>query len=129
MTYLSVYKDINVLLLENSNHSGAKMIPQFYLGQWVEIISKTDEGFSYTSPRPLINNSAIADSRFVLFFDDTNLEKRVEELKKDLPQLVYETTLKSGFIDEVMFWLNPVNQNQTIYIYRNQALIPNKISE
>lgn len=129
MTYLSRYKDIEVVLLEDSNHSSAKMVPQFYLGQWVEIISKTNEGLSYTSPRPTINNSVVADSRFVLFFEDTNLEKRVQDLKKDLPGLVYETTLEPGFIDEVMFLLNKVNLNQTIYIYRNQALVPDKISE
>ena len=129
MTYLSRYKDIHVILLEDSNHSSAKMMPQFYLGQWVEVISKTDKGFSWYSPLPVIDSSNIIQSRFVLFFEDTNLENRVKDIKKELPSLEYETTVKPGFIDDVMYRLNPVNLNQTIFVYRNKALVPDKITE
>ena len=129
MTYLSRYKDIHVILLEDSNHSSAKMMPQFYLGQWVEVISKTDKGFSWYSPLPVIDSSNMIQSRFVLFFEDTNLENRVKDIKKELPSLEYETTVKPGFIDDVMYRLNPVNLNQTIFVYRNKALVPDKITE
>ncbi len=30
-------------------------------------------------------------------------------------------------MDEVLHWLNPINDNQKIYIYRNEAKIPKRI--
>ncbi|NVO18366.1 MAG: glycosyltransferase family 39 protein [Bacteroidetes bacterium] len=129
MTYLSRYKNIDVLLLEDSNHSSAKMVPQYYLNQWVDVISVTDQGVTFDSPRPIIQNVEISKAKFVLFFENKNLQNRVLKIKQELPKLEYETTMDPGFLDKVMFWLNPVNLNQTIYIYRNAALVPEKIGK
>ena len=65
---------------------------------------------------------------FVLFYEDTNLGSRVAALKDTLPGLEYEATFSPGFIDRVMYRLNPVNLNQTIVVYRNTALFPEKLS-
>ena len=66
--------------------------------------------------------------RFVIFYGPEHLEQRIENLKKLLPDIVYETTIEPGFIDELLYRANPVNANQTIYIYRNTKFIPNKIT-
>ena len=60
---------------------------------------------------------------FVLFFQPENIEERVENLKKYLPDLIYETTIEPGNADRVLHWLNPINANENIYIYRNSAII------
>ena len=75
-------------------------------------------------------NSVHADRypRFVFFYGQENLGQRVKELKQLLPGLVYETTIEPGFIDEILYKANPVNANQTIIIYRNASLIPDKIT-
>jgi hypothetical protein len=43
------------------------------------------------------------------------------------PGYVYETTISPGMIDRLLFWLNPVNENQNAYIYRNKERYPHKI--
>jgi hypothetical protein len=129
MNYLAGYKNIKVMLLEDSNHESAKMLPQFYSGQWSQVISKTSTGLSWYCPTPQCDTSQISSAGFVCFFEDTNLPERLAEIKQVLPQLEYEQTFKPGFIDELMYRLNPVNLNQTIIVYRNKALFPEKIEK
>jgi hypothetical protein len=64
----------------------------------------------------------VKDASFVLFYSDENLQARVDSMKKEIPSLVYETTFKPGMIDDVMHRLNPVNRNETIYMYRNDEV-------
>jgi hypothetical protein len=118
MIYLSKYP-VKYLLIEDTNNGSAKMPPQFYLGQWISV-------YEVSQGRPLdsllfeLNKYGWQYSpRFMLFFEDKNLQQRVNTLKKYFPDMKYETTIEPGFVDKVMYWLNPKNANQTIYIYRN----------
>lgn len=128
MSYLSRYNNIGVILLEDTHHGDAKMLPQFYSGQWSQVISLTEKGLSWYCPMPDCDSADISKSGFVCFFEERDLAKRVELLRKDLPELEYETTIETGFVDKVMFFLNPVNLNQKIIVYRNSAIIPEKKS-
>ncbi len=56
--------------------------------------------------------------RFVLFFEDNNLNNRIVAFRKIFPNIKEETVIEPGFIDKLVHWLNPVNANQTIYIYK-----------
>jgi hypothetical protein len=129
MSYLSRYQELKVVLLEDTNHESAKMVPQFYLGQWVEIASFTKSGLFWYLPDITRDTLDIANSSFVCFFEETNIENRLKAISEKLPELEYEATFRPGFIDQVMYTLNPVNLNQTIILYRNRAIIPNKINE
>ena len=128
MVYLSRYKEISNILIEDSNRSGAVIIPQFYLQQWVKVgeISKEKPSELYVAWMNSVNASRYP--RFVLVYGAEQLEQRVADLKKLLPGIVYETTIEPGFIDEILYRANPVNANQTIYIYRNTEFIPDKIT-
>lgn len=128
MVYLSRYKDITNILIEDINRSGAVIIPQFYLQQWVKVgeISKKNPSELYAKWMHSVNANRYP--RFVIFYGPEQLEQRLGNLKKLLPGIIYETTIEPGFIDGLLYRANPVNANQTIYIYRNTHLIPNKIT-
>jgi hypothetical protein len=64
--------------------------------------------------------------RFVLFTGDRNISPMVIRARHYLPFLVYETTIEPGFIDRLVHWLNPINRNKTVTIYRNTEFIPEK---
>ncbi len=125
MTYLSKYKNIDFILSENSNKDDTKMIPKFYLGEWVR-------DHKITKKIPIewhVDNMTLSGegaASFVLFFEEDKIKSRVEELKKVMPGLVFEKRIEPGFVDRVMHWMNPVNANNVIYIYRNTEKIPNK---
>jgi hypothetical protein len=120
MAYLSQYKGIKVIVTEDLNRSSAQMVPRFYSGQWMQALYKSNTGV-----RSYMVDSipcTVSEASFVLFYSDENLEARVDSLKKEIPSLVYETTFKPGFIDDIMHRLNPVNRNETIYMFRNNEL-------
>jgi len=128
MVYLSRYREINNILIEDSNRKRAVILPRFYLQQWVRVgeISKGMPSELYALWMQSVNASRYP--RFVIFYGPEDLEQRVKYLKKLLPCLVYEATIEPGLIDELLYRANPMNVNQTIYIYRNTNFIPNKIT-
>ncbi|HOI32115.1 MAG TPA: hypothetical protein PLC47_05065, partial [Bacteroidales bacterium] len=62
---------------------------------------------------------------FVFFIQDKHLDTRIDSLKKYLPHLVHEKSFKPGNLDRLIHWLNPINANETIHLYRNEARVPN----
>jgi 4-amino-4-deoxy-L-arabinose transferase-like glycosyltransferase len=120
MAYLLNYPGIKVVLAEDSNSGSAQMLPRYYSGQWMQALYK-----SKTEVKSYMADSLpcqVKDASFVLFYSDENLQARVDAMKKEIPSLVYEKTFKPGMIDEIMHRLNPVNRNETIYMYRNNDI-------
>jgi hypothetical protein len=56
--------------------------------------------------------------KYVLFLGDKRLEERVASLKPVFPNLTLEKQAEPGFIDKVLYKLNSVNKNETIFIYK-----------
>ena len=125
MTYLSKYDNIGFILTENTNKDDTKMIPRFYLGEWVKEHKITKQiPIEWHAGNGHLSGPGAAS--FVLFFEKDSLDKRVQNLREEMPGLVFEEKIEPGFVDKVMHWLNPVNANNVIYIYRNKGKIPKK---
>lgn len=122
MTYLSQYKDIKVLLLEDTNNDEAKMCPRFYLGQWVHEVFVTKK-YPLEKLNPIEVTMEEHIPRFFLFFGSENIGDRVAALKEVYPSMEFETRVEPGLLDRFICWLNPINANQTIFIYRNGDFI------
>ncbi len=129
MYYLSKYHNLKCILLEDIYKDNPDMPPLFYLRQYPIV-------YNLSKNHPIDSLHHTADPfgtgivpEFVLFFDEKNISQRVDTLKQFFPDLTYETTLTPSFIDDLLFRLNPMNKNQTIVIYRNKKLVPNKIEE
>ena len=134
MTYLSNYSHIKNLLLEESNNGKTFMLPDFYLKQWVTTYelgkidkSKTDSCDNTSkfvkviySPEFYLNKSISQMPGFILFIGNENLEKRINNLQKIIGHLKAITIIKPGFVDRVMYDLNPANRNETVYIYETK---------
>jgi hypothetical protein len=70
-----------------------------------------------------MKNHPSKDVGFVLFYHDKDLDRRVDSVKKVFPEIVFEKKIEPGNVDKILYWLNPINDNQDIYIYRNKAVI------
>lgn len=116
MVYLSKYDGIKYLVAEDSDNRSVKLLPEFYLGQWINIFEVDENGSVELLPKNIIEEKS--SPSFVLFFGDKNLNERVEKMNVVFKDLKYETTIEPGFMDKVLHWLNPVNANQPITIYR-----------
>ncbi len=126
MVYLSQYPEIEYFIIDDVNKSVLRFPPLFYLGKWVPfdalMANETFRHFSQKKDWKKIENQPA----FVLFFQPDRIEERVEKMRTLFPGLVFEKVIEPGEADRILHWLNPINDNQNIYIYRNSAIIANK---
>ena len=109
-----------------STIGGINLLPMYYLGQWVSYTEVSGNSpASNISDFYIINEEHRPD--FYIFQGEVNLDARLADIKNIFPDMEYETSISPGVIDRVLFWLNPVNENQNVYIYRNTHLHPNRI--
>ena len=126
MLYLSAYPNIHNLLMEDTFNRDTRMPPLFYLGQW-PTVKQYAKNPDFSPLNKVYKNATAKDlPDFVLFFTDKEIDRRVDSVKKIVPHLVYETTCEPGTVDKLLYWMNPLNTNQSIIIYRNTDLMPVK---
>ena len=126
MSYLRRYKHIEYILLDDTFRPDVKMAPDFYYGERLNAFTIC-EAHPYDSLKAQLKvYEETKYPRFVLFFDDRDLQKRVDKVKTLLPNITYETKIKPGFTDWVLYKMNPYNANQTIFIYRNRDFFAEK---
>lgn len=120
MVYLSQKKDLKRVVIEDSNRDNYLMPPQFYLQKWENV-------YGVTSAKPAADFYEFYKTlpfdkqpNYVVFMQHENIDARVADFKKYFPTLTYETTIEPSYIDKLVHWLNPVNKNQTTYIYKIQ---------
>lgn len=127
MRYLSKYPNIQEILVLDAENS-PELQPKFYLGQWPHIGSEYNGDLSPDSLLRLYTFNGPEDQpRFILFTGDQNLDGMILKAKKQFPGIVYETTIQPGFIDWLVHWLNPINKNRRVIIYRNTDFFPAKV--
>lgn len=123
--YLSRFDNVELVLQEETNRDHASMIPLFYAEQWPEVVQVTKK-FPVEDLPEVKGTGKKKTPDFIFFYGNKNLHKRVLNMEKVFPEITYEATIEPGLVDEVLQWLNPINANQTIYIYRNSAKYPEK---
>lgn len=119
MYYLYTKNDSNNFFVEDSNKENDFLLPPlFYYGKWISVcgISKT---FTADSALVFYNKLQQKDKpTYMIFWQAENIQARVDSTKKRFPGLTYETTIEPSLIDKTLYFLNPLNDNQTAFIYR-----------
>lgn len=119
MYYLFQKNDSNNFFVEDSNKENDFLMPPlFYYGKWVSVcgINKT-----YNADSALVYyNKLKPDMKptYMVFWQAENIQARVDSVKKRFPNLRYEATIEPSLIDKTLYVLNPLNDNQTAFIYR-----------
>lgn len=119
MSYLYPKRDsINCIISEDMNRHMAYMSPQFYLGKWVKNFRMGHE-FAYDSLVYYLDGRPEEFMpQYILFIGDEGIDGRVARMMEYLPDIEHETTIQPGWIDKLLYTLNPKNKNDVIYIYR-----------
>lgn len=119
MSYLYRQPDLKAIMIDDSNKDNDfTMPPLFYLGKWQSVIGITKRNNADTALVKYRNLSPEMRPNYIVFWQAENLEARVDSFKKRFPSAEYVTTIEPGLIDKTLKWLNPVNDNQTTYIYK-----------
>jgi hypothetical protein len=129
MIYLYEQGDCRNFVLEFTHSDAGAMMPQFYSNNW--------SGYYYfrkgDKPRDYILNME-HDERtthqnyqprlvpnYFLFYDDDNLDARVELFRTYFPDIRYMTTIEPGWFDQALHSLNPKNSLEKIHIYKAEG--------
>jgi hypothetical protein len=119
MSYLYNKHDSNTFFVEDSNKQDDFLMPPlYYYGKWFSVygINKTvtaDSALDYYNKLELKSRP-----KYIIFWQGENIEARVKSFKNRFPNLTYETTIEPSLIDKTLFFLNPMNDNQTAFIYK-----------
>jgi hypothetical protein len=96
---------------------GSVLMPRFYHGVWNDYYTITQENSAKqlfeairTQHKPLPTH--------IIFAEPKDLSIRMKRVQEQVKGLVFEKMVESSYLDRFMVWLNPVNVNQTYYIYR-----------
>ena len=120
MTYLSRRNDLHGLMVEESYRDDFTMPPLFYVGHWdVHVVGITKKHTMYRAyeeykgdPRDKIHPN------YIIFFGKENFDKRLADFQKMFPDNHYVATITPSLVDAIATFLNPINKNQTTYIYQ-----------
>ena len=124
MIYMAQFDDINNFMIEDVNRNVLGFPPQFYLKSWYNYHTLLGDSNFEEFAMERKNDSPEFTPGFILFYQPDNLEQRVENIKTIYPNLTFEVKIEPGYMDKVLYWLNPINANQNIYIYRNTDILP-----
>jgi len=124
MTYLS-HKHVQQLLIDDSNNESIIMPPLFYMRKFQSnawgIFQITKVHKPEAVSQEVANLTEDKYPNYAIFWGAENIQARVDSLKKYFPSLSYEATIEPGLVDKIVHYLNPVNDNQTTYIYTLHA--------
>jgi hypothetical protein len=120
MTYLGHQKDLQGLMIEETIHDDCIQPAHFYIGRFNVNIINVNAQHSLYHAYELYKNDPDRQRHpnYVVFFGKEKIEQRVAYFKQMYPNATCETIIEPSFIDKVMTFLNPVNKNQTTYIYK-----------
>lgn len=111
MTYLSKDNNVRSFIIQENKSGEAKRPPIFYEKNWSDYIIVNQENIEET---PSLNNNA----NYIVFRGNSNLNGRVETMKKYFPNLKHEVTYKPYFADIMCKWLNSSEEDGCVTIYK-----------
>lgn len=125
MNYLYEAGDCNNFILEFTHSETGAMMPQFYSNCWTTYyyFKKDDpvEGILRNVAHEAQQTSGAIMPRalpnYILFYDDVQLQERVEKMKRYYPTLSFRTTIEAGWFDRLLHSLNPKNSLEKVHIY------------
>ncbi|MEI6020377.1 MAG: cytochrome b N-terminal domain-containing protein, partial [Bacteroidota bacterium] len=105
--------------IEDSNkENNWQQPPRFYYGKWYSDfgITKTwtaDSALVLYQKLPVNNRP-----NYLIFFQAENMQSRLDSTLRRFPKLKLEAVIQPSLIDKTLHFLNPLNDNQTSYIYQ-----------
>ncbi len=120
MRVLRRHPEVKGVIIEDTVESDAPMAPLYYWGKWgVPNDPCTDPA---TDLRKLAQAGGDAVyTNAIAFVGDEDLERRVMRATRALGPLEFIGMGEPGLLDRTLHWLNPMNRNAVILIYRTRS--------
>lgn len=117
MNYLRERGDMQNFIVEQSHRSKILWPPLFYSNQWESYFWINNEKDIESYAESMATTEKMPSPNYIIFFEDINLQKRVENIRTIFPSLTHVETIEPGLFDKVLHKLNPMNKNPRAHIY------------
>jgi hypothetical protein len=111
MLYLRDKPENNQIIVDANGGAPYKVLPLYYLGNWktrIFVIEKDAEYQQFCKPYL---------EKYVLFYGQKNLQARIDSVEMQIGSLTKEFVATPSMVDGILQKMNPVNANDTIFIY------------
>jgi hypothetical protein len=118
MSYLYTHRsNWQHFMIEQSTSWNIEIPPLYYSGEFPSYYGVCGERPADTVFAEIKhNNQPLPD--YILFAENKDLETRVANIRKHVPNMELEAVIESSFIDRLFYTLNPINTEITYYVYR-----------
>ena len=129
MTYLSKQADLQSIIIEDSDEDDFVQPPLYYIGRWkIHVVGVTKKYSLFKAYEDFKNvPEKWIHPNYIIFFGKDHIDERIAYFQKMFPDNEYKTTVTPSLIDDVFEFLNPINKNQSAFIYKfdeNNVQIP-----
>lgn len=120
MVWLSEQPDYNNMIIESSYKDDYLMPALYYLDSWKHYFYTTKKSHPIAQVRETVNQleDPTMVPNYVVFFEEVELEQRVERFNEEYGEIELVQVIQPSYVDALLHWLNPNNDNQTTYIYK-----------
>jgi hypothetical protein len=118
MNYLREKGDLQNMLIQNYESSQPEA--PFYLQKHYDYFMVDSHEKMAELPKELISGKKTKPN-YIILVGNTDLEKRLIEVKKVFPTMQHEVDIEPSFVDNLAYLMNPShNHNETFYIFKIQ---------
>ena len=116
MNYLREKGDVQNFLIQN--YEFAQLEAPFYLQKHYDYFMIDTHEKMAALPTELNSGKKIKPN-YLILVGNTDLQKRIIEVKKVFPTMQHEADIEPSFVDNIAYLMNPShNHNETFYIYK-----------
>lgn len=119
MSYLRTLDNYNNMIIESSHKWDYLMPPRYYLGSWKNYWF-THKGFPAEQLTERLKTIPAADQpNYVVFMEEVHLEERINTFQTGFgKEIELVAVIEPSYIDKLLHWLNPNNDNQTARVFK-----------
>ena len=119
MSYLRDMPDVTGLFFERSEEYGCYLLPLYYLDNWeMKHFCFSKEVNAEIKEYQILTVAKTQSTNYFLFMEERNSEQRIARFKSIFPDLEFVTKIEPSYLDKLLHFLNPVNKNECVYIYK-----------
>lgn len=118
MNYLRKKGDVKAYIVETSHVTSTIPLPRFYLGKWCDRYTVTQNESAEKLKAELSEHPERTKPNYVVFMDEVQIGSRIVNFSRKYGKVHFETMIEPSPLDRFMTWINPVNENQTTYVFR-----------
>ena len=118
LSFLHEKPAFKAIVFDEANKDGTYLPPWFYLGYEPEHYKVVKKFTPQMLCEALATDTTNPWPEYLVLVNDKDVEQRLENLKGCFPNIEYEALIRPSYLDRLLHWLNPVNKNENIRIYR-----------